>query len=81
MFTDWNFVNVRDFDYLNNYWNETIETISEDNLLEEIEKLGGLIKSHIDIPIPIIPLESEASKFYKVTYQSPARLLNKLLEV
>ena len=74
MFTDWDFVNVRDFDYLNNYWNETIETVSEDNILEEIEKLGGLIKSYVDLPIPTIPLEPEASKFYKHTYQSPARL-------
>jgi len=74
MFTDWDFVNVRDFDYLNDYWNQTIETVSEDNILEEIEKLGGLIKSRIDIPIPTTPLEAEASKFYKHTYQSPARL-------
>lgn len=74
MFTDWDFVNVRDFDYLNDYWDQTVETISEDNLQEEIEKLGGLIKSYIDIPIPTTPLEAEASKFYKYTYQSPARL-------
>ena len=74
LFTDWDFINVRDFDYLNNYWNQTIETISKDNLLKEIEKLGNLIKEKIDIPIPITPLEPEASKFYKHTYQSPARL-------
>ena len=74
MFTDWDFVNVRDFDYLNNYWNETTETVSEDNLIEEIKKLGKLIKSYIDIPVPTVPLDAEASKFYKHTYQSPARL-------
>jgi len=74
MFTDWDFVNVRDFDYLNNYWDQTAETVSEDNVLEEIEKLGSLIKSRIDIPIPITPLEPEASRFYKHTYQNPARL-------
>jgi hypothetical protein len=74
MFTDWDFVNVRDFDYLNNYWDETVKNVSEENLHEEVEKLGNLIKSRIDIPIPVKPLDEEASNFYKYTYQSPARL-------
>lgn len=74
MFTDWNFVNVRDFEYLNNYWNQTLETIDKDFLLDEIINLGKNIKDRIDIPIPASPLEAEASRFYKHTYQSPARL-------
>jgi hypothetical protein len=74
MFTDWDFVNVRDFDYLNNYWSQTLETISEDFLLDEIENLAKEIKDCIDIPISVSPLEPEASRFYKYTYQSPARL-------
>lgn len=81
MFTDWNFVNVRDFDYLNDLWNTEVTQIKELDLHDKIIDLGNKIKEGIDIPIPLIPLEPEASRFYKVTYQSPARLQNRLLEV
>lgn len=71
--TDWNYINVRDFRYLNEYWDQTTETITEENLLDEIKKLGSQIKNHIDIPIPVNPLDNEASKFFKTTYTSPTR--------
>jgi hypothetical protein len=73
MCTDWDYVNVRDFEYLNDYWNKTIETVSEENLIEEIEKLGGLLKHHLNIPIAENPLDGEQSKFFKTVYQNPSR--------
>ena len=73
MCTDWDYVNVRDFEYLNDYWNKTIETVSEENLIEEIEKLGGLLKHHLNIPIAENPLDGEQSKFFKTVYQTPTR--------
>jgi hypothetical protein len=79
MCTDWDFVNVRDFEYLNDYWQKTTETINEENLMEEIHKLGGLLKDHLDIPIPIEPLDVEQSKFFKTVYQNPARMTNRLM--
>ena len=81
MCTDWDFVNVRDFEYLNDYWKQTSETVNEETLIEEIEKLGNLLINHLDIPIPVSPLEPEASKFFKTVYQNPARMSNKLLEI
>jgi hypothetical protein len=80
MCTDWDYVQVRDFDYLNNYWDKTIETISKSNLVEEIQSLGQLLKFNLDIPIAINPLDIEQSQFFKKTYQNPARLTNKLIE-
>jgi hypothetical protein len=79
MCTDWDFVNVRDFEYLNDYWQKTTETINEENLMEEIHKLGRLLKDHLDIPIPIEPLDVEQSKFFKTVYQNPARMTNRLM--
>lgn len=76
LFTDWNFVNVRDFEYLDDHWNQNLETISEENLQEEIEKLGKLIKSSIDIPIDVNPLLPDQSKFFKTVYQNPGRNSN-----
>ena len=73
MCTDWDYVQVRDFEYLNDYWDKTIETISEENLLEEVKKLGGLLTGHLDIPISETPLDSAQSKFFKTVYQNPSR--------
>lgn len=75
--TDWDYINVRDFEYLNDYWNKTIETITEENLLEEIEKIGGLLKYHLDIPIAETPLNGEQSKFFKTVYTNPSRSSSK----
>lgn len=76
MCTDWDYIQVRDFEYLNDYWNQTTETINEENLMEEICKLGGLINSHLDLPISVEPLTAEQSKFFKAVYQHPARTDN-----
>jgi hypothetical protein len=71
MCTDWDFVNVRDFDWLNNYWNN-IE-VTEENLLEEIEAIGETLKHELDLPIGVLPLDAGGSKFFKTVYQNPAR--------
>lgn len=81
MFTDWDYVNVRDFDYLNNYWDTEVSSIKdEEELLLQSIKLGKQIKENIEIPIPVEPLNKEASYFYKYTYESPARLASGFLE-
>jgi hypothetical protein len=79
MFTDWDYVNVRDFEYLNNLWLEEVSRIQQENLYEQTCDVGRLIKSKIDLPVPVEPLASDASKFFKFTYQSPARLINKFM--
>lgn len=73
MCTDWDYVQVRDFEYLNDYWDKTIETISEENLPEEVKKLGGLLTGYLDIPIAETPLDGAQSKFFKTVYQNPSR--------
>jgi hypothetical protein len=42
MRTDWDFINVRDFKYLNKYWDENVSGLSEDSLL--LISLIGLFK-------------------------------------
>ena len=80
MCTDWNFVNVRDFEYLNDYWNKTLETVSEENVLAENEKLGNLLISNLNLPISTTPLDANQSRFFKTVYQNTARMSNKLFE-
>lgn len=81
MCTDWDYVNVRDFEYLSEYWSRTIETVTEENLHEEIEKLGGLLMHHLNIPIAETPLDGNQSKFFKTVYQNPTRNLSKLIDI
>jgi hypothetical protein len=73
MLTDWDFVNVRDFDYLNNMWKNLELTVDEENLIEAIEDYGDKLKAELDLPISITPLDAGGSKFFKTVYQNPAR--------
>lgn len=73
MLTDWDFVNVRDFDYLNNMWKNLEVTVDEENLMEAIEDYGDKLKTELDLPISITPLDAGGSKFFKTVYQNPAR--------
>ena len=74
MCTDWDYVNVRDFDYLNEHWDELIETVTEENLENEIELLGDILIEKLEIPISTIPLNGSQSKFFKAVYTNPNRL-------
>lgn len=71
MCTDWDYVNVRDFEYLNNLWKEKIQT--EDDLIEACEDYGERILAEIDLPIAVTPLSPQQSKFFKSTYRNPPR--------
>jgi hypothetical protein len=73
MCTDWDYVNVRDFEYLNNMWDEISQAVTEENLIEETETLGDLLMTGLNIPIATTPFDSNQSKFFKTVYQNPSR--------
>jgi hypothetical protein len=76
--TDWDFVHVRDFKYLNNLWSDIKETNkSEEDLLEEIQDLGHRLKEELDIPIDGKPLSPGQSEFFKFVYTNPPRSSSK----
>jgi hypothetical protein len=58
-FTDWDFINVRDFDYLNEFFNNNVAHLDP---LEESKKIGEIIKNEIPIDVP---LTAEQSKWFK----------------
>ena len=69
MLTDWDFVNVRDFEWLNNYWdNKDIADVDE-----QTEELGDKLKNLLGIPISSEPLNADQSTFFKTVYQNPSR--------
>ena len=57
--TDWDFVNVRDFKWLNEYW----EQKDKIDLLESITDLQNKIKNTLELDITL--LNAEASAFFK----------------
>ena len=82
MCTDWDYVQVRDFKYLNKYWDKTVSVhINDDNLLESIQRLGNSLIDELDIPIAVNPLDVQQSKFFKVVYKNTDRNENKIIDI
>ena len=72
MCTDWDFVNVRDFEYLNDYWKEKGDLVEED-IEYYTQELGDKLVNELDIPIAADPLDATQSVFFKSVYQNPVR--------
>ena len=71
MCTDWDYVQVRDFEYLNDLWKVSFESIEDIDY--EIEEYGIKLINELDIPIAEQPLDAQQSKFFKAVYQHPSR--------
>ena len=76
MCTDWDYVQVRDFKYLNSLWAQVEPKVLMDGLQDSIEDLGDKILTELDIPISPKPLDAQQSKFFKAVYQHPSRTDN-----
>lgn len=79
MCTDWDFINVRDFEYLNDLWKVSFESIEDVNY--EIEEYGIKLINELNIPIAEQPLNAQQSKFFKSVYQNPSRNSRKLIDI
>jgi len=66
----WNYVNVRDFDYLGELWKECSPK-TEEEAYEQAQALGIELKSKLNLPISI--LDKEASKFFKTVHIDQTR--------
>ena len=75
MCTDWDYIQVRDFEYLNTFWNQ-LET-TEETLNETTEELGSMLINELEIPIAEECLNAQQSYFFKTLYQNPSRIPRK----
>lgn len=78
--TDWDFVNVRDFEYLNKMWEEKYSKITEEQLPQEIARLGEILNNELGIDIPVEPYAPSHSKFFKSMYVPPVRVVQDFLK-
>ena len=72
MCSDWDYVNVRDFEYLNNLWNEEFVDFEGHEVYDESCRYTNLLVKELDIPIDD-PLMPGQSRFFKTVYQNPSR--------
>ena len=79
MATEWDFVNVRDFTYLNNYWQNEVN-VKEEELINQVRVLGSKLLNELDVPIPVEPFSPEQSKFFNTVYQNPGRMHNQFID-
>jgi hypothetical protein len=73
--TDWDFVNVRDFKWLNSYWSEHDSKTTDKMLPFEIMGIGETLKHELDMSIAD-PFTSEQSRLFKSLYTNPPRMPN-----
>lgn len=70
--TDWDYANVRDFEWLNNFWESDVKNL---NPKEESERLGLEILKGTGVDISASPLDAQQSKFFKAVYQNTPRII------
>ena len=71
---EFNFVDVRDFDWLVNYFNKVVQPsiTNTEQLRNETRRLGVILQQELELDIA--DLDTFGSKFFKSTYVNPNRL-------
>jgi|TARA_B110000503_G_scaffold140696_1_gene232249 hypothetical protein len=72
--TDWDYANVRDFEWLNNFWESDVKHL---NAEDESIRLGLEILKGTGVDISTKPLDAEQSKFFKQVYNNSPRILRR----
>jgi hypothetical protein len=73
--TEWDYANVRDFEWLTNYWNEHYENASVEEKTNQINFYGKELQDKCKIEIA--NLDAAGSKFFKTVYSNSPRILRK----
>lgn len=74
--TNWDYINVRDFEYLTNYFKEEIEsTVTDETIDVEILKLGDALRLELDLEIA--EMDHNSSRFFKRVYTNIPRVIGK----
>lgn len=64
--TDWDFVQVRDFDYLNMLWDKEVSKIKESKLAEKIKSYGNELNDALEVPEMFTPSQSSFFKQFNI---------------
>lgn len=72
--TDWDYANVRDFDYLTNYWSEQGYGSATD-IDYRVKWLGEQLRTKCGLEVS--DMDETASKFFKTVYNNTPRIIRK----
>ena len=72
--TDWDYSNVRDFDWLTNQW-EVQYSKNADRLEDAVTMVGSALRH--ECQLEIADLDSASSKFFKTVYNNTPRIIRK----
>ena len=73
--TDWDHNQVRDFEYLTEYWKEKYEGMSEQSANTEILCLGTILD--VNLGLEIAALDTTGSAFFKQVYENTPRIIRR----
>ena len=76
--SDWDYVQVRDFEYLTQLWTEEVEKLTDEEVKSKIEFYGKELKTELKLPFSL--LDEDASKFFKRVHTDQTRLANNILD-
>lgn len=73
--TDWDYSNVRDFEWLTNYWEEHYENASSETKTEQINFYGKELRDKCGLEIA--NMDPAASTMFKIVYNNTPRVIRK----
>jgi hypothetical protein len=71
--TDWDYTQVRDFEYLTEQWNNHYSKIQNNDLTSHIQKAGNALAT--DLGLEIALLDEDSSRFFKKVYHNTPRII------
>jgi hypothetical protein len=73
--TDWDYANVRDFDYLTEYWNKTHKDKSDIECVDLVKYYGDELRYKCDLEIA--EFDANSSKFFRRVYENSPRIIKR----
>ena len=72
--TDWDYTQVRDFEYLTEYWKNYVERERID-IEDELEGIGNNLRQSLNLEIA--EMDANSSRFFKSVYQNTPRIIGR----
>jgi len=71
--TDWDYTQVRDFEYLTEQWDNHYSKIQNNDLISHIQEAGNILAT--DLGLEIALLDEDSSRFFKKVYHNTPRII------
>lgn len=73
--TDWDYSEVRDFEWLTDYWNKNYENITDEELQARVDMYGHELRNKLGLEIA--DLDVSGCQFFRQIYENSPRIIKK----